>query len=812
MKFFRDLSIKRKMILIILSTTAAILVLVSGAFVANELFTFRDAMAEKLSTLARVAGINSVASIVFSDPKAASETLAALSAESSVVVAGIYDSRGRLFAAYRKSGEPQDAAETEANRTKDLAELKEEAGENRFVLWEKYFDVFESVSFDGSVIGTVHIRADMKQFYEGLTRYVSICATIVLLSFFPAYLLASRLQKVISSPVIELTRIMRSVSEDQDYTVRAENRSNDELGTLFRGFNEMLSQIHQRDEKLAGQRDLLEDTVALRTSEIEKANKELEGMVFELMNAKESAEAANRAKSAFLANMSHEIRTPMNSVLGFLELTLESPKITEDHRKGIATAYSAAKALLTLINDILDISKLESGKTELEFSAFNLARMVGDMMGTFEVKARDKGLRLDLQFASELPENFLGDSYRLRQVLINLVGNAVKFTEKGTVVVRVAGEKVEDVEKEACHLPNVSEYLLSFEIEDTGIGISPGKLECIFDPFTQGDGATTRRFGGTGLGTTISRRLVEMMGGQLSARSQEGKGSTFSFTVKMKEAAKPETCFPHLPSGGDVAADAAKCFRQMQILVADDIDVNLAMLRTRLEKAGHSVVGARNGREAIEAYRRWTPDAILMDIHMPEMDGMEATRRIRELEDEARSADCETGPAGDGKTEIEPPPRRRVPIVALTGSLMQGEKEAYLQAGMDEVMGKPLDFQGLCALLENLVPDGKGKALPENPEKTFGQATAADNEEKTKKEATPEILREIFLRLLEACDQFNPDALAPHILELRPCLSENALAAIEHRAEAFDFDGAKEETLRLASFLGVDIEKPGKPW
>ena len=802
MKFFRDLSIKRKMIWIILSTTAAILVLVSGAFVANELFTFRNAMAEKLSTLAKVVGINSVASIVFSDPKAASETLSALSAESSVVVAGIYDSQGRLFAAYRKFGEPQDDSNPEDDRKKDLAELKEEADGNRFVLWKKHFDVFERVSFDGSVIGTVHIRADMKQFYEGLTRYVSICANIVLLSFFPAYLLASRLQKVISSPVIELTRIMRSVSEDQDYTVRAENRSNDELGTLFRGFNEMLSQIHQRDEKLAGQRDLLEDTVALRTSEIEKANKELEGMVFELMNAKESAEAANRAKSAFLANMSHEIRTPMNSVLGFLELTLESPKITEDHRKGIATAYSAAKALLTLINDILDISKLESGKTELEFSAFNLARMIGDMMGTFEVKARDKGLRLDLQIASELPENFLGDSYRLRQVLINLVGNAVKFTEKGTVVVRVAGEKMEDVEKEACHLPYVSEYLLSFEIEDTGIGISPGKLESIFDPFTQGDGATTRRFGGTGLGTTISRRLVEMMGGQLSARSREGEGSTFSFTVKMKEAAMPETGFAHFHGRGDAAAGVERCSRRFRILIADDIEVNLSMLKTRLEKAGHSVVGAKNGREAIEAYRHRTPDVILMDIHMPEMDGMEATRRIRELENDARPAECVPGPDGDEEAEKKPSPRKRVPIVALTGSLMQGEKEAYLQAGMDEVMGKPIDFQGLCALLENLVVGEKG------PEKPPGKQGAEESKEAKKKEASPETLREIFLRLVDACDHFNPDALAPHILELRSYLSENVLAAIEHRAEEFDFDGAKEETLRLASSMGVDMEEP----
>ena len=808
MKFFRDLSIKRKLILIILSTTAAILVLVSGAFVANELFTFRNAMTEKLSALARVVGINSVASIVFSDPKAASDTLAALSAESSVVVAGIYDSEGRLFAAYRKADDPQHAPNPEANRKKDLGELKVEAHEKRFVLWENYFDVLESVSFDGSAIGTVHIRADMKQFYEGLTRYVSICAAIVLVSFFPAYLLASRLQRVISSPVIELTRIMKSVSEDQDYTIRAEKRSNDELGTLFRGFNEMLAQIHQRDEKLAAQRDLLGETVALRTSELEGANKDLEGMVFELMNAKESAEAANRAKSAFLANMSHEIRTPMNSVLGFLEITLESPKITEDHRRGIGTAYSAAKALLALINDILDISKLESGKAELECSAFNLTRMIEDMMTTFEVKAREKGLRLVLQIAADLPDNFLGDSYRLRQVLINLVGNAVKFTEKGSVTLKVGGGKLDSPEKQAGQLPSLSEYLLTFEIEDTGIGISPDKLETVFDPFTQGDGATTRRFGGTGLGTTISKRLVDMMGGQLRARSQEGMGSTFYFTVTIKVAAESEKCLPHFQTDGDASTGKAKCARRFRILVADDIRENLNMLKMRLEMDGHSVIEAKNGREAVEEFRRIVPDAILMDIHMPEMDGMEATRKIREMENEARLTECSPGLTGDEKADGDPQPRPRIPIVALTGSLMQGEKEAYLGAGMNDVVGKPLDFHGLCALLERLVPEGKGRAAPGGPARPPEQGAAAEKETEKKKEATPETLHEIFLRLLDACEQFNPDALLPHIRELRPYLSDNALSAIEHRAEEFDFDGAKAQTLQLASSLGVDIEEP----
>ncbi|MDM8525849.1 transporter substrate-binding domain-containing protein [Desulfococcaceae bacterium HSG8] len=398
----------------------------------------------------------------------------------------------------------------------------------------------------------------------------------------------------------------------------------------------------------------------------------------ELKQAKEAAEDASKAKSEFLANMSHEIRTPMNSVLGFMELTLDDTGLSEPNRSNLTTAHRSAKNLLVLLNDILDVSKLERGKLDLEERSFDLQQMMDSTLEILRVKAGEKGLTLSSDISPDIPRYFIGDSERLRQILINLLGNAIKFTDKGFVTVSVALSDQEN--------------MLHFAVTDTGIGIPPGSMDKIFEPFTQADSSTSRRFGGTGLGTTISRQLAELMGGQIRAESEEGKGSTFHFTVRMKATGEMPAGEAGYSAQESPVAETRRCFR---VLLAEDMRLNLIVIRTRLEQHGHTVIVARNGREAVEAFRDQDIDLILMDVHMPEVDGLEATRMIRESE-----------------TDSDAP----VPIIALTAGVMKEECDKYYQAGMNDVIGKPVDFDRLFAVMESIVPRGTGRTVRDIPD------------------------------------------------------------------------------------------------
>jgi len=380
----------------------------------------------------------------------------------------------------------------------------------------------------------------------------------------------------------------------------------------------------------------------------------------ELYKAKEAAENASRIKSEFLANMSHEIRTPMNSVLGFLSLVIENPALPEFLKKNLFTAQNSAKSLLTLINDILDVSKLESGRFDLENKAFYLPQLIKDTFKAFEVTCREKGLHLSWNIHPDLHPYYTGDSIRLRQIITNLAGNAVKFTRHGGVSLNIS--------------PADGEDMLLFSISDTGIGISPDKISSIFAPFTQADSSTSRRFGGTGLGTTISKQFAELMGGRIWAESEPGKGSIFHFTVRMKPADKP--------AEEDDESQVIACILPLRILLAEDIEANIMLAKIRLEQQKHKVIAARNGIEAVYEFEREKPDIILMDVQMPKMDGLEATRKIRELE------------AGSDN---------HTPVIALTASIMKEERELYMSAGMDAVVGKPVNFDELYKVMEKLV-------------------------------------------------------------------------------------------------------------
>ncbi len=402
---------------------------------------------------------------------------------------------------------------------------------------------------------------------------------------------------------------------------------------------------------------------------LQATNRDLEREIAERKRAEEeaheartSAEEANRAKSEFLATMSHEIRTPMNSIIGFTDLLMES-RLADDQREWVAIIRDSGRSLLSIINDILDLSKIEAGKVELERIPFSPNAVAREIVGLMAASARKKGVRLELSAAPNLPGHLRGDPVRFRQILLNLVSNALKFTAAGEVRILFRWQAAEAL------LP---QGVLEVDVRDTGIGIAPDKVERLFRQFSQADGATTRKFGGTGLGLSIARRLVELMGGEIGVRSVPGQGSTFWYRVPF-DLADPEPVSPLVPV--EPAPAPAAGVPGARVLVADDVEFNQRLAALMLRKLGCDVEFAANGRVVLELCSKQRYDVVFMDCQMPEMDGFEATREIRR------------GEAGSGS--------RRVPIVAMTANAVVGDRERCLEAGMDDYVAKPLEMDDL---------------------------------------------------------------------------------------------------------------------
>jgi two-component system, sensor histidine kinase and response regulator len=508
-----NLSIKRKLTLLAVLTTTMAVMLTSASFLIYDLVAFRNILRHDLMTDAEIVAYNSAAALAFNDEAAATVQLSALTAKSDLTAALLYRPDGRIFARYYRGGIP-------------TAELPQPVEGKLSRVSGEYIEVFSDVSLRGERLGTLFLQSDMQRWHTRARQYAGILAIFVVISGLLAWVVSSRLQSLVSRPILDLEQTMRTVSVDKNYAVRAVKTSGDETGRLIDGFNTMLSEIQQRDKAL--QR---------ANSDLKTRTQELEGEIVhrkhtqeELLKAKDDAEEASRTKSAFLANMSHELRTPLNAIIGYSEILEEEISDSgDDTLRDLRRIQDAGKHLLSLINDVLDFSKIEAGKMALHIESFDVEPLIEEILTTLGPAAQRNSNRLELIVTANVGAMH-ADITKVRQILLNLLSNACKFTENGSVTLQVARQRTRAGDR------------VLFRITDTGIGMSPQQQQNLFQYFTQADSSTARKYGGTGLGLAISLKFTHMMGGDIHVASELGHGSTFTLDLPAEvtiDAAEP---------------------------------------------------------------------------------------------------------------------------------------------------------------------------------------------------------------------------------------------------------------------------------